>query len=595
MKMAIVSCFTNNKSLYRYQMYLLKEIRTVAGHVLMVCNSDIDQETKKWCCQHDIKYLISEKKNDVAMWKEIVLSKQFQEIKKNISELILMNDSFFGPVYSWNVVFDEMGKRTVDFWGISVHQAMKLYGAMWPRFLQRYFMVFRSKIIQEESWDRFWKTLPEFNDFTETEKRFEFVLTRFFENAGYKWASFCETGEWETEDTERAMSFLIFRAFEMLEKKKLPIVSKQIFLNSKEINLCYNYGNESTKILDFLQKKTKYDVSMIFEFLIKNLNPYELWSNLNCTYILPDGRNYINSINENKVVIVAHLFYEDLMEHMFTYLKRVPEWMDIIITTDGDLKVEKLIQLSEKNLLKRCKIIKVKNKGREWSSLLMNIKRELVNYKYFCFIHDKKSSQMFYPTVGITFNEYIWDTILPSEEQIQRIIDIFEENNYIGMLAPPVVYHGEFWGHSSDFWTINFDGTLELAKKMKLHMLPSKEYPLLTVGSCFWGRTAAFRALFSFPFSYEDFEAEPMKIDGTINHFLERILTFVVQNEGYYSALIMSQEYAQYDITNFRTMISKMLKCYQTSTDIDITSPMSTIQSLCDRKKGLRKIFRREK
>ena len=89
----------------------------------------------------------------------------------------------------------------------------------------------------------------------------------------------------------------------------------------------------------------------------------------------------------------------------------------------------------------------VENRGREWAALLLYAKKYMKVYKYFGFIHDKKSNQMFYSTVGKAFDNYIWENILPSADYVEGVIGLLEKEKRMGMLAPPIVYHGEFWKH----------------------------------------------------------------------------------------------------------------------------------------------------
>ena len=44
---------------------------------------------------------------------------------------------------------------------------------------------------------------------------------------------------------------------------------------------------------------------------------------------------------------------------------------------------------------------------------------------------------------------------------------------------------------------------------------------------------------------YEDFPDEPMPVDGTISHAIERILPFVAQDAGFKTLIVMNASYAQ--------------------------------------------------
>ena len=78
----------------------------------------------------------------------------------------------------------------------------------------------------------------------------------------------------------------------------------------------------------------------------------------------------------------------------------------------------------------------------------------------------------------------------------------------------------------------------------------------ITLGTAFWCKREALAALFEHDFSYEDFPDEPMPIDGTVCHALERILGYVAQHEGYYTAYIMDSELAALRGTKLSTYMT---------------------------------------
>ena len=81
--------------------------------------------------------------------------------------------------------------------------------------------------------------------------------------------------------------------------------------------------------------------------------------------------------------------------------------------------------------------------------------------------------------------------------------------------------------------------------------------PVAPHGSCFWFRTDALRKLFKYDWKYEDFPEEPLPIDGTISHAIERCYAYVAQDAGYYSAIVMCDEYAKIEYTTLMHYASK--------------------------------------
>ena len=63
----------------------------------------------------------------------------------------------------------------------------------------------------------------------------------------------------------------------------------------------------------------------------------------------------------------------------------------------------------------------------------------------------------------------------------------------------------------------------------------------------FWFRPAALRLLFKGDFPRGVFEKEPLQLDGTLNHALERIIPYAAQEAGYYSGVVISTSYLKHD------------------------------------------------
>ena len=66
----------------------------------------------------------------------------------------------------------------------------------------------------------------------------------------------------------------------------------------------------------------------------------------------------------------------------------------------------------------------------------------------------------------------------------------------------------------------------------------------------FWARTDALSDLFAYKWDYDDFPEEPMPVDHTISHALERVFCYCAQNRGYFSKWAMPEGFAELYINN---------------------------------------------
>lgn len=97
--------------------------------------------------------------------------------------IILANDSVYGPLQDLNGIFDEMGRRHLDFWGIT--DSLR-YG----RHLQSYFMVFEKPVIESATFRSFWRNLPDYRNKHVIITQGEVGLSHRLTAAGFHFAAY---------------------------------------------------------------------------------------------------------------------------------------------------------------------------------------------------------------------------------------------------------------------------------------------------------------------------------------------------------------------------------------------------------------------
>lgn len=259
---------------------------------------------------------------------------------------------------------------------------------------------------------------------------------------------------------------------------------------------------------------------------------------------------------EKKVILVAHLYYDDLWEYAFNYFKNIPDYIDILITTNSDDKKIFFEENISKNLKNDCTVMKINPRGRDLASLLVASRNIIRYYDIFCFIHDKSYKSADYATESANFRDILWENNLASASYINSIIDEFDSNTSLGLIVPPRVYHGNyFYPYINNYWNDNFEVVLNLLKKMNINTPINKNYSPISIGTCFWARYDALKPLFDLNLKHEDFPNEPLPVDGTISHALERIFGYVAASEKYYSEFVITEDYARGNIFNLNYMM----------------------------------------
>ena len=290
------------------------------------------------------------------------------------------------------------------------------------------------------------------------------------------------------------------------------------------------------------------------------------------------------SVKCQSMAVFIHLYYGETLKNIYRYLNIIPDEVDIFVITPVDEIIDEIQKLYGVN--GRITLIKKRNRGRDVAALLISCRDILVKYKYICFIHDKRAIKDNLSKDTVLWVRNIWDNLLASADFIKNVYLFFNNQKDCGLLIPPE-RHGDFfndWIKSK--WGRNYDTTRELANSLGLKVKVDLEQPSPSLGTAFWCRTEVLKKLIDHPWSYEDFQEEPMDDDGTISHAIERIFPYLAVDAGYSVRTIVSQgycptllEYAQVTSRSFVSELERLIG----------VSRLSEIYNLEDVKKRIEK------
>lgn len=567
----------------RYIEYMLKDIKTCLEHLMIIVNGEADEKAMEMFNSIADEVIVRENIGfDIAAWKQGIVEECGKDGLLKYDSLVLFNDSFFGPLYPFKDVFEEMDKRGDDYWGLSAHGTVNGSGlcpyGYRPRYIQTYFMVFEKRLLHSDDFWSFWLKQPEYKNYNELAEKFVAVLTQQFFDLGYKWSVLSDTSDLESEDRRKNFDHHSFNIYDLIANRKYPIIKRRSFYIEKETYLEYTNGGELPRSLEYIEENYDYDVSLIFEHLMRKYNPYDIKSSLCLDYVLPNHSD-ADDIKKGEAVVIAHLVYDELFEKYIKYLKNVPEEIDIVITTNSKEKAETLENIFRNDFGSRLTIREVQNRGRDISALLVACKDILLKYEYLCFVHDKKSVTKEFSTVGYEFDRLNWENMLGSEGYIKNIVALLKKHKYLGMLSPFAVNHGTYFKSSTNYWTICNEAVTELSDMLGIKK-PDENKNLIAVGTCFWCRAKAMKILFEYPFEYETFTEEPLPADGAISHAIERILPFVAAAGGYCSGWVYNEEYARIELSALRNMFDSTIRITAECKDINNATFKRLLQSL---------------
>lgn len=517
--------------------YYLKGLQEVAEKILLVVNGKLTEEGKSKV--YDLGIDIFQRENnglDFGGWKEALEKIGYEELS-NYDELILTNTTCYGPIYPLSEMFNEMEQRDNDFWGITKHPEINtslLDGKPIIEHLQSYFLVFNRNVFLSSSFKVFWNKVKIYNDYEKVVSNYEISLTNYFAKLGFRYSSYIECEYLENPT---------FYTFELLQKTKLPLVKKRVLTGDYGISKEHPLVTNNIGIYDFIKNKTLYNEELIYKELLATLPMQKLKSLFSLNFVLPTNYS-INVINNNyKIASILYIYYEDQVEKCFKYASSMPENSDIYVVSSNSSTLDECKKF-EYLLTGKKAIYRLKpNRGRDVSAYLVTCADVFENYDFVCCFHDKKSPQT-NPIVGQEFFAQCVECLLKSRNYVQNVISTFVNNPKLGLLMPPTPVFSVFKCLIGNEMSTNRNVLIDLYKILSLK-IPFDEHPCAPFGAMFWARCSALKPLFRHKWLYEDFPDEPLPVDGTISHGIERIYPAIVQSAGYLSGWIMPDTFVR--------------------------------------------------
>lgn len=539
-----------------YNYVFLEELKKYVSKLLIICNGNVNEEGRKGLQQFADEMIVRPNKGfDVTAYK-LGLEHYGYRALESYDEVIIVNNTCYGPLYPFSEMFETMAQKDLDFWGITEFHEVPFdpfgtikYGYI-PKHIQSYFMVFRQSLVQTKDFKRYWDKFPSIHTYEEAIGYHEAIFTKQFADLGYKWDVYINTDDLENYTYEALRDFPRY----LIEKRRCPIMKRRAFFHDYGEALSRSGGEATKEALDYIEHELDYDEGLIYKNSLRLCNQADLKKRLHWNYVLSSKVKKECLIADKKVALVIHIYYTELAEFCKNYVYSMPEGTDIYITVPDEEKKQVVESVFSECTEYRIEYRIVGNRGRDVAPFLVGCKDIIDKYDLICKVHDKKVYQVLPMSIGASWQKECFDNLLKNQIFVHNVIATFQEKPYLGMLTPPVPKHGAYYPTTGKGeWGENFKVAKQLADilGLRVDMNEDKE-PIAPLGSMFWVRTKALKSLFKHDWQYSEFPPEPINTDATVLHAIERIYSFVVQDEGYYPGWIMSDEFAAIEMTNWK-------------------------------------------
>ena len=238
-----------------------------------------------------------------------------------------------------------------------------------------------------------------------------------------------------------------------------------------------------------------------------------------------------SEVNDARFLVHIHAFFMDQCRLLLKHLEVSCPNADLLITTTSVRHRDELAALVRSthaaSFRRNVEIMLVANRGRNVRPLLVDIRRHMVNYPYVLHLHTKESRASGFGSEW--FGDLI-DCLVGSREHVRMITTAFASNPKLGVVMPRT-------GRAIRPYA-NWGGNFEMAQLLCNAVFPGRllmvTAPLVfPAGMMFWFRPEALQGLCQMADLWSDAPYEPLPIDGSSLHAMERLVAHACEAVGY--------------------------------------------------------------
>lgn len=244
---------------------------------------------------------------------------------------------------------------------------------------------------------------------------------------------------------------------------------------------------------------------------------YDALSNYNALDLEILKKNQV-PVKRHDFAVILHLHYVDLWDDISRYLTTLNagQKFDLYVSATSSAAAQKVLEVFPEAYIEL-----VENRGRDILPFIRILK--IINnldYKAVCKIHSKKSA---YRNDGDNIRDEIFNALLGSSEQVERILSRFRNSSKLGMVVPKkyLLEHNDF--------NMTFDK--EVVDRVSSAINVKFKYNIFPAGSMFWFAPKSLKPLLDIDHSF--FDIESGLADGTCAHAIERLFCLIVRNSKY--------------------------------------------------------------
>ncbi len=242
MKVALIAHWDPDSIVDPYVLYYIQSLKNLGYIIILISTRPVDISDSDVMNLDSILW-----RNcpgyDFTSWKAAF---EYYPSLFEASEILITNDSIFGPIYPLSDIHNKMSQQKYDFWGLFASNEELMH-------IQSYYIVFQSKTIKSQAFYDFFDSVDTIDDKEKVIKEYELGLTRWLQCHGLIAGAYLSSDDFPPIFHGQSLIHTLWR--QSIRDFKIPFIKRDLIAKKNWWFLTQDWEKEL--------QKTNYPVGLI--------------------------------------------------------------------------------------------------------------------------------------------------------------------------------------------------------------------------------------------------------------------------------------------------------------------------------------------
>ncbi len=519
----------------------LEGLREHAAHLLVVVNGALSDAGRAKLTPIADEILVRDNVG-FDIWAHKDALEHLGETISEYDELVMTNDTWFGPIRPYGPVFERMGESEVHFWGMTDHarevpNPFTKKGVL-PYHLQSFWIAVRRGMFLSEDWTRYWSELPAMPSYFDAVLKHEAVFTERFTDRGYVVAAAFPSAGYPTDHPALFNpDLLLADGCPVLKRRPLfhypPFLDRHAVIGRQVLQRVEAYG---------------FPLEVIWQDLARNVQPKVLNADAGMLEVLPEVDVSYDSGRPFRIAAVAHVPDARRLGSLLRRLAVIPVPFDLIVTTphaDQRKPLREAIAALGAPQIRSSEVRVVPSGlGRGDMSAFFIGCRDILrgdSYDLVVKVHSRTPSKRS-ANHRRYFRRYQLENLLSSNGYVANVLALFQREPGLGVVFPPMIHIG--YKTAGTGWIPYRESAIQLCEELGIGVPLDGISPLAPLGGMWIARPEALKLLADVDWEYSQYTESTRKKRTDLARLQERLISSAAGERGYHTRTIMNAEHA---------------------------------------------------